>query len=392
MNLRFQRTSKAGHPLARFFLVGVLALGLSGCQDPNPEPSKNPKEPPTLDRELSRRLHRVINARAEETPNRFTDYEGEISDEPRTRGRYQMVAIEGGEFDMGSLPDEPGRTEDEGPVHRVRVSSFWMGKHEVSWNQFEPFMIHAYDSGRNPDSFEKLLKAEDDRLIDWISGPSEILYGHNDFGMGIDDFPAVGITQHTASKFCQWLSARTGHFYRLPTEAEWEYACRAGTTTAYHFGNDPAKLGDYDFFDPEQDRNRYRKIGQGQPNPWGLFDMHGNVIEWCLDCYVPDLYAKRSGLTIDPLVKASRRFPRVARGGSWYDSAEWCRSADRTASSPDWSQLDPRVPKSLWWHPDAAWLGFRIIRPLKIPEADEMHDLWNSYTEDEEETSTPPAL
>ena len=112
-----------------------------------------------------------------------------------------------------------------------------------------------------------------------VTGASEFHWGDPSHGMGTDGFPAVCMSQHSASKFCQWLSAQTGHYYRLPTEAEWEYACRAGTTTAHHFGDDPALLDGYAVFDPKYERVGYAKVGTKKPNPWGLYDLHGNVLD-----------------------------------------------------------------------------------------------------------------
>src|SRR6185295_4387517 len=102
-------------------------------------------------------------------------------------------------------------------------------------------------------------------------------------------YPAISMTQHAANKYCEWLSAKTGKNYRLPTEAEWEWACRAGTTTAYSFGDDASKLGEYAWFTPNSEE-KPQPVGKKKPNPWGIHDMHGNVTEWCIDAYRKDAY------------------------------------------------------------------------------------------------------
>ena len=190
------------------------------------------------------------------------------------------------------------------------------------------------------------------------------------FDMGHDGFPAICMTQLAAKMYCQWLSAKTGHFYRLPTEAEWEYACRAGTTTAYSFGDDASKLGEYAWYIENNDFV-YAKVGKKKPNPWGLYDIHGNVAEWCLDQYLPDTYAERDakGAISNPLSVPSLtvRYKRVVRGGSWDDDPEKLRSAARVPSTPNWKVQDPQLPQSIWFLTDALHVGFRVVRPLVEP-------------------------
>jgi formylglycine-generating enzyme required for sulfatase activity len=153
----------------------------------------------------------------------------------------------------------------------------------------------------------------------------------------------------------------------LPTEAEWEYACRAGTTTAYSFGNDPAHLDQYAwFYDNSEDK--YHKVAQKKPNPWGLYDMHGNAAEWVVDQYAEDAYRRRAGKTADnPLEPGRGEYGRIVRGGSWDDDAAGCRSAARRASKKDWKQHDPRLPPSIWYLTDASFVGFRVVRPFRVP-------------------------
>jgi formylglycine-generating enzyme required for sulfatase activity len=295
---------------------------------------------------------------------------------PGTKVTYAMVPIPGGEFLMGSPASEPGRKPDEGPQHKVRLDPFWMGQFEVSWNEFELFMY--------PDEERKYRDSaptdtEVDKVSDGVTRPTKP-YVEMSFGMGKDGYPAIAMTHHGANKYCQWLSAKTGHFYRLPTEAEWEYACRAGTTTAYSFGDDPATLGEYAWFEDNSDF-KYQKIDKKKPNPWGLYDIHGNVLEWCLDQYVENYDGFTEPVTVNPWVRATRPYPHVTRGGDWDDPAAALRSAARRGSDRTWKMTDPQLPKSTWWLSDAKWVGFRLVRPLKVPSPEQLSKYWTSGTE-----------
>jgi len=194
--------------------------------------------------------------------------------------------------------------------------------------------------------------------------------------MGVDDFPAISMTQLAATKFCEWLSAMTGNFYRLPTEAEWEYACRAGSDFAFNFGDDISKLKDYAWYDENSD-DKYQKVGKKKSNDWGIHDMHGNVAEWTLDQYSPITYRQRKDKLIEnPFVEPNKVYPRVVKGGSWMDNHNRVRSASRRGSSKQWKRQDPQIPKSLWWHTDAQFLGFRVIRPLNTPSEKLQKKYW----------------
>jgi formylglycine-generating enzyme required for sulfatase activity len=288
---------------------------------------------------------------------------------------YDMLPIPGGKFKMGSGENEAGRKPDEGPVHEVSISPFWMGKYEVTWNEFELFM---YPNEERKSRESKKLDPALNALTDAVTRPTQP-YVEMSFGMGKDNFPAISMTQHAANKYCQWLSAKTGHFYRLPTEAEWEYAARAGTTTAYFWGDDAGQIGDYCWWGKNSDF-KYQKVGQKKPNPWGLYDILGNVLEWTLDQYSTEYYAKSPAA--DPWLRATKPYPHVARGGSWDDDdAAKLRCAARRASAPSWKIQDPQLPKSIWYHTDAQFLGFRMVRPLKTPTAEEMQAYWNSGVE-----------
>ncbi len=297
---------------------------------------------------------------------------------PGTQVTYAMVPIPGGEFVMGSPASEAKRKEDEGPQLKVKLAPFWMGKFEITWNEYELFM-YPDEERRTRATFP--TDAAGDKLADAVTHPSKP-YVEMSFGMGKDGFPAIAMTQHAANKYCQWLSAKTGQFYRLPTEAEWEYACRAATTTAYFFGDDAAKLPEYGWYEMNSDF-KYQKVGKKKPNPWGLYDMCGNVVEWCLDQYDPDFYKQggANGDAVEPWNKATKPYPHSVRGGSWDDEAVKCRSAARRGSDRSWKMQDPQLPKSVWYFSDAQWVGFRIVRPLKVPPPEVMQKYWTSGVE-----------
>lgn len=290
---------------------------------------------------------------------------------------FEMLPIPGGKVTVGSPNSESGRKDDEGPQVSVSVQAFWMGKFEVTWNEFELFMYPEEEKKRIASNNETYK----DDLSDAVSRPTKP-YVEMSFGMGRDGFPAISMTQHAANKYCQWLSARTGHFYRLPTEAEWEDACRAGTTTPYSFGDDESKLGEYAWFGDNSDF-KYQKVGKKKPNPWGLHDMHGNVAEWCLDQYFTNYASKVVSLAVDPWIKATQPYPHSVRGGSWDDAPDKLRSAARRGSNKNWKIQDPQLPKSIWYHTDAQFLGFRIVRPLKVPPPEEIQKYWTSGVEKE---------
>jgi formylglycine-generating enzyme required for sulfatase activity len=299
------------------------------------------------------------------------EYEGTV---PKTGAKYSMVAIPGGKFLMGSPPEEANRQEDEGPQQEVSIDPFWIGKYEVTWDEYEPYMITEAD--REKHGGRKDYNPQKDPIVDGVSQPTPP-YTEMSFGMGQRGFPAISMTQHAASKYCQWLSAQTGHFYRLPTEAEWEYACRAGTTTAYSFGDE--NINDYAWY-YDNANEKYQKVGEKKPNPFGLYDMHGNVMEWCIDQFVPDYFSQIGSGSTNPMIEAINRYPRSVRGGGWDDDPEQLRSAFRRGSDKSWKQQDPQLPKSVWYHTNAPWLGFRIVRPAEVPSVNEMYFYWNSAT------------
>ena len=279
---------------------------------------------------------------------------------------FDMVPIAGGESTIGSPDGEADRKKDEGPQIKVKVEPFWMGKHEVTWDEYDVWTF-GLDIQRR--KILKIKATERDPIADAITRPTKP-YSDMTFGMGHDGFPAICMTQLGAKMYCKWLSAKTGHYYRLPTEAEWEYACRAGSTTAYSFGDDPGDLEDHAWFFDNSDTG-YHKVGEKKPNAWGLYDMHGNVSEWVLDQHIDGHYKKfADGNVYDAfsvLAVPKTLFPRVVRGGSWDDDPNALRSSARHPSTLDWKAQDPQIPQSIWYHTDAMHVGFRLVRPLKVP-------------------------
>lgn len=289
---------------------------------------------------------------------------------PGTDIKFDMLAIKAGTYKLGSPSDEKGRKEDEGPQVAVSVEPFWMGKCEVTWEEFETW---AFNLDKQRRKAKGQSPTEWDGIADFIMRPTAP-YADMSFGMGKEKHPAICMTQYAAQFYCRWLTAKTGRYYRLPTEVEWEYACRAGSTTPYSFGDDAEKLKEYGVFMDNSD-DKYANVGTKKPNAWGLYDMHGNVAEWVLDQYSKDTYktwsTKSQKCPCNLNTKEYKEFPRIVRGGSWQDEADSCRSASRQASNKDWKMQDPQIPQSIWYLTDATFVGFRVVRPLRLPTDEE---------------------
>ncbi len=284
-----------------------------------------------------------------------------------TDAKFEMVAIPGGTFLMGSPDSEPGRNPDEGPQHPVTLKPFWIGKCEVAWEEYDPYWKNNPGNKQEQMDAEKKNAAVKDR--DALSRPTPP-YADETFGFGREGQPVISLSHHAAMDYCRWLSQKTGKAYRLPTEAEWEWACRAGTKTAYSFGPDPKALKDYAWLQ-ENSEEAPHKVGQKKPNAWCLHDMHGNVAEWCLDVFSKDAYAAfpLNKATLQPVALPSgERYGHVVRGGSWADKATALRSAARRASGKEWNRQDPQIPKSIWWLTDADFVGFRVVCAVEEQE------------------------
>lgn len=282
---------------------------------------------------------------------------------PKTNKSFDLVLIPEGSFDMGSPETEEGRKSDEGPKKEVILNAFYMAEHELTWDLYELFF----------DQNKKLFATMDnDKLVE-IDAISRATPPYEDpsQGMGKEGYPAISMSTYSALVYCKWLSTLTDRFYRLPTEAEWEYAARAGTTTAFSFDDD--SIDDYAVY-YENSNNAYAQVGSKKPNPWGLYDMHGNVAEWTMDKYKEDAYATMEAN--NPWNVPTVIHPRVYRGGSWDDDAVRLRSASRTGSNIKLQKRDPQIPKSFWWFTDANFIGFRLVSPKVQPTPEEQKKFW----------------
>lgn len=306
------------------------------------------------------------------SPDVFADYAEII---PGAEVVFEMIAIPGGTFVMGSPASESRRRADEGPLHRVRVSSFWMGKAEVSWDEWEVYY-------RENATRSKYASLGSNIELDAVTGPTPP-YGAPDQGWGRGSRPAITMTHHAAMKYCEWLSSVTGDKYRLPTEAEWEYASRGATTDPYFFEGNPSKMTRKSFINrifgvDTSGIDGYvwyelNSSGKTHPayskktNPFGLLNVLGNVKEFCLDWYAPDVYHRGTSdsIIINPCGPKSG-IEHVIRGGSFQsDAADLrCASRDHTRHE-EWLLTDPQSPKSIWWYSDCYDVGFRVVREYK---------------------------
>jgi formylglycine-generating enzyme required for sulfatase activity len=304
-------------------------------------------------------------AEADETPEPedFFEFTEEI---PNSEYSVEMAPIPGDTFMMGP----------SGNQREVKVDPFWMSKHEITWNLFIEFAGESLD-----DLAQNLHNIFDSSDIDAdiITFPSPA-YGDMTMGMGFDGYPVISITQHSAIMFTKWLTVKTGNFYRLPTEAEWEYACRAGQNEEF---SQPQDLDVYAWHRGNSDRS-YHTVGSKEPNAYGLYDMLGNVAEWTLDQYHEDYLDRLEGEpAVNPWFKPTELYPRAVRGGAWTDSEEAASCLHRRGSTPNWKRDDPQLPKSLWWYTNAPFLGFRVVMPADQPEtAEEMEEYWLEAIQD----------
>ena len=286
---------------------------------------------------------------------------------PGTDQVVTMALLPAGEFQMGSPADEVGRHDDEGPAHRVQLPSFWMTTHEITHAQYASFRFENFDGDVGPTgagSFD----------VDAVTRPSPP-YEDPSHGMGGDDHPMTGVTRWNALHYARWLSEKTGQLFRLPTEAEWEYACRAGGAEPFGAGiTTAAGVGPFAWLESGSGGVPHPVAGR-RANAWGLFDMQGNAAEWVMDGYQAQAYARTGngaeagagsgsgGAVSEPFVGDATRGRGVVRGGAFDDPADEARCAARYPEAAAWKRRDPQIPKSRWWNTDSPHVGFRLVRP-----------------------------
>lgn len=237
------------------------------------------------------------------------------------------------QFEM--VPIQAGKLRAAGGVE-VPVRAFWMGKTEVTWDEYDRYRLDKA-TPVGPREGEKPVG------VDAVTRPTPP-YADETFGYGRDNKrPVLSITMHAAMEYARWLSEKTGHPYRLPTEAEWEYACRAGQA-------DPGPLAE-EAWTADNSEDQPHPVAKKKANAWGLFDMLGNVGEWVLARDGADAY--------------TTRYPDAVRGGSFGEDGKTVTCSTRRLSEKDWSRRDPQRPQSIWWHTNATFVGFRLVRPVE---------------------------
>jgi sulfatase modifying factor 1 len=300
-------------------------------------------------------------AEGDKLPQKYTET---ITAKDGSKLTFDMVLVPGGSFVMGSPVGEADRVEHEGPPHQVQLNPFYLCTTETT---IELFLAYYQETGTAKKEFaeeQAALKAEAENAagVDAITGPTPV-YG--DMTMGYSKkHPAIGMTWHNATTFCKWLSQKTGRKYRLPTEAEWEYAARAGSTRPFGVCDAADGLKDYAWYQDTADMELHA-VGTKKPNAWGLHDMQGNVREWVQDFYSPAAYADA---TKDNPTGPKEGKVHVARGGFYDSPTGELRCAARGFEEDWWRMNDPQIPKSRWWLPQIDSVGFRVACTPEPPK------------------------
>lgn len=368
----------------KIFLILALPLLVVSCKSSEVSSNNNPAQAETTSSEAA-------SGNDAEPVSETAQYTEEI---PGSEEEIEMALVPGGTYEMGPF--------ENGEIHEVKVDSFWIARYEITWDEYNLFRDEVLEDIRtqvyknlygvdidadavsSPTLTEEALDLlrDNDIPADIISLPSPP-YSDMTAGMGTDGFPAVSMTHYAAFMFTKWLTVKTGNFYRLPTEAEWEYACRAANPDAYEPITDQDELNRFAWHRDNSDR-KYHQPGKKEPNALGIYDMLGNVAEWTFDQYYEDYVSQLEHNPADnPFFKPAQLYPRSVRGGSWMDPAASASCLQRRGSNPNWKMRDPQLPKSLWWHTNAPFVGFRVVRPVNEPNSvDEMEEYWIEAIQD----------
>lgn len=289
-------------------------------------------------------------------------------------GRYLVphaVTIPGTDTTFWMQPVPGGQVTIDGAA--CTLAPFWIGRTEVTWGEYRHYMNLCSVFERFDDAGVRQL-TEANRL-DAVTAPSKVYDPSFTFDAGDDPrLPAVSMSQYAAKQYTKWLSLLASDFYRLPSEAEWTHACRAGSAQAVATDQNAWHAGNAD--------GATRRVGQKAPNAWGVFDMLGNAGEWTLDAYATQPPADPDGPGGEPPVRwPDRLFPRVLKGGSALLPKAASSAVVRRPSDDDaWREYDPNTPKSPWWfaHDDAQDVGFRVLRPHAPPPREARQRYWEA--------------
>lgn len=318
---------------------------------------------------------------------------------PGTDIEFPMVPVPGGVFLMGSPESEKGHEPDEAPQVKVRVAPMWVAQHEVSNREYEQY-CDLYTVFKEIERDSPAFVNLDRSRPDIVSAPTsvydpELLFEYSP----TPKHPAVSMTRYSAKQYTKWLSVITELQYRLPTEAEWEYACRGGEKGAYSWGGDAQQAGEYCWYFGEASNANadfnyeLSPPGQKLANAFGLKDMLGNVGEWTVDAYSPDTYKrlhemqKKSGkpVSVDRAVLwPVKDKPGVVRGGSCESDLADLRCAARLHSkNKEWQSYAVMFPPSPWWYSGGPTqtIGFRVFRSYESLPKETIKKFWNHTSE-----------
>ncbi len=292
---------------------------------------------------------------------------------PGSDAGFEMVPVPGGEWHLES-------NDPSAPMLKVRVEPFWIGKYEVTWKEFFEYMA-SHQQFR----LQRVANATDDS-VDAVTSPTALYSPELVLEYArTDDFPACGMSQFSARQYTKWLSLLLDDRYRLPTEAEWQFACNNGIDGPVR--PIPPDLAQEVAVYAKEENSQPRQVGSRKPNALGIHDMLGNVSEWVLDAGEPDpsMFDGKIKSVFASIRWPTTRFGHVAIGGNFSDQLIDCTPSRRWLSEEKWWDEDPCLPQSPWWLASDFYstkIGFRIVRPLKNGTGLEWEKFWEADSEE----------